>query len=248
MNAAFLLVATAWVPGQGDGKAAPACTPVCAQTCCRESFLDRLRCRLDSCKRDRSCDPCAHNRCGAAKTACPAPAAAKTTCPAPHCAKAACGDDCGRRLLDFLRCGNRCDDGCKHGKCGKSACGSKACDPCAAKCRRRDRCHDNCGTRCHDNCGRGRKNCDPCAKSCHDDCGGLLSRLRGLFNRRCCDTVVCCTSPAPAGKKTSIGSEPPSGSEIRILTPPTRGAIPQVNTLEVAPTLVPGINGSRNPF
>ena len=298
MNAALLLVATAWVPGQG--ACPPACTPACAQNCCRESFLDRLRCRLDKCKRDRCCDPCAgHGQCGPqVKTACPAPAA-KTTCPAPHCAQSACGDSCGRRLFGFLRRGKCCDDGCGHGSCGANACGHGGCgDACNHRCRRRDRRRDGCGANacganacgnvcnpCDDGCGRGgllsrlfggRRCKDACGDACHNAChnacnsrnachnacnvcddgcgrGGFLSRLFGRRSRGCDDCghgcgPVACGTPVPAGKKTSIGSEPPSGSDVRILTPPTRSAAPQVNNLEAAPAVVPGINEARNPF
>ncbi len=130
MNAAFLLVTTAWLAG-ADQPAAPAATadpPAATASCCGggcgggcgHGFLDRLRGLFqhgDCC--ETSCKTSCAKEC---KPACPTKCVKECK---PVCEKSCC-DSCRPRLFEKLRglfhrdC---CDSGCK-GSCGS------CCDTC----------------------------------------------------------------------------------------------------------------------
>ena len=118
MNAAFLLVTTAWLAGADADKPAPpaahhppapaACSTYCDPCCEKEGLLQRF-CNLF--KRKDCCDPCC--------TPCPKPCPPPCPKPCPPPCKVTCTttcDDCCeegflKKLLNRFRC-RKCDDCC----------------------------------------------------------------------------------------------------------------------------------------
>lgn len=150
MNAAFLLLTSAWMAGADPAPATPAAPAVvagqscCGTSCCddgcgRKLFNGALRARLAGLFHKDCCDPCA--------PACPAPCApvCKPVCP-PACPPAPC---------------------CKPAPvcCPKPVCCQPApvckpaCDPCADSCCGRTKLLDRLRGLFHKDCCGG---CDPC--------------------------------------------------------------------------------------
>jgi hypothetical protein len=122
VNAAFLLVTTAWFAGDTAAATPAPTTSACCGTsrdacdCGGHKLLDKLR---GAFKRNDCCDTCAAPKCHAPAPKCHAPA---PKCHAPKCAPATC-DSCGHggpKLLDRLKAHFHHDKGCCDG--GSSAC------------------------------------------------------------------------------------------------------------------------------
>lgn len=145
MNAAFLLVTTAWFAGQAPA-AAPAPAPA-PNACCASSCNT-----CDSCEKPRFCDRL--KAMFRKKDDCCAPTCAAPTCAAPTCAAPTCA--------------TTCDTGCcekqKH-KLFQRKESCNECDPCAkpslmdrirAMCHKDKGCCDTCSTGCaNGSCGGG---------------------------------------------------------------------------------------------
>jgi hypothetical protein len=130
VNAAFLLVTTAWMTGQpaaapvhaGPGPAVQACGSSCCQDSCNEGFCQRLKDRLRGAfQRDNCCDTCAAPKCA------PAPRCERAPACKPACCTTTCSTSCGRERLWHRRdrgcCDTKpacptqtcCDNGCNEG-------------------------------------------------------------------------------------------------------------------------------------
>ena len=203
MNAAFLLVTTAWLAG-ADQPAAPAAKadPPAATSsccggdcggCCGHGFLERLRGLF---QRNNCCESSCNTSCAReCKPKC------VTECK-PTCQKTSCCDSCRPRLLDRLRdlfhrdC---CDNGCK-GSCGS------CCDSCrhGLLSRLRDWFHSR---RC-----------------CQDTCCGNSCATDGT-------TVAPAKSGEPiAPPKDAPKKMPSPGKEVQIINP-APGANPTASVI-----------------
>jgi hypothetical protein len=197
VNAAFLLLTSAWLAGDVAAPAAgcgggcgASCGASCNDSCCdagcgRVKLCDRLKGLFN---RRRCCD--SGNDCCAApaQTCCAAP---KTTCcaaPAQTCCQSSCDDGCGKKWGGKFR-----------GLFKRKGC-CDSCDTCA---------QNTCGT-----CG---SSCD----SCCDDCGARKwgGKLRGLFHRKgCCDSgcdscSTGCATGACGGAAPAKGEPIPAPKE-----------------------------------
>lgn len=242
VNAAFLLLASAWSAGQP----APAPVPAPAyhhngghngycghDDCCdRGRFWDRCRGWF---QRDRCCHDRCHDHC-------------RPTCHV-NCCRPVCQPVC-------RPCPPPCQPTCRV-TCARP-CPPVCHQPCHNVCRDRcrDHCRDHCRVRCHRECHPRQDCCDDCCRT------GFFDRLRGLFRRHNhCDD--CCHNgwghnghngyrpggePIPAPKKMP-GGEPPA-KEVRIISPPVGTTVPAAApALEVAPAIVPQLDAdNRNPF
>ena len=226
MNAAFLLVTTAWFAGDTAGHApAPAANACCATTCssdCCDSggrkLLGKLRGMF---KRDR-CDSCA-----------------------PQC-ETSCQSCESRKLFHFHRTKScdSCAPSCAP-TCAPAPCAPTCCDPCDSGCGghkllgkmrgmfKRDRgCCDNA--------------CDNCAGgACH---GGTTVMPKAG------ETITTPPKKMP-NPNPNPGKEPPV-KEVRIDTPPALAPVaPAITTpaqpvVQPAPPIVPSVESDnlRSPF
>ena len=82
-----------------------------------------------------------------------------------------CGHECNDRCNLCPPCTNKCENRCKHSKCGKR-CG-ELCSPCMEPCEWKCQ-HFTCTSLCHEPCNRPRCN-EPCRKrlTCGHECIGL---------------------------------------------------------------------------
>lgn len=187
MNAAFLLVTTAWLAGADApvAKPAPAPAPAVAPaacgascgsccndcgSCCEDKpgLFARLCARF---KKNDCCDSCcAPTPCCKPTTCCaPAPVCKPACCPAPTC------NDCCEKEGFFKRlCGkfkkNDCCDSCAPTCCAPAPVCKPVCPaPCVTSC---NSCCDSC-----------------CEKE------GFFKKLRGKFRKHdCCDSCDSCNS------------------------------------------------------
>lgn len=243
MNAAFLLVTTAWMTGDvpaAGAKVAPApapgphvaapiahgsCGGCCESSCCEESFGHKLRHRLHGLF-NRGGHGCCEASCCQ---------------PAPTC----------------------CDDGCGHGHRHRLFRGHRH--------HRNDCCESSCQpapTCCDNGCGHGHGNgglfgrlfsrhhrSDCCESSCGNGCCGANGAIGGTIGAPVQGTMPRVGEPIQAPKKMPqsgprTGGDAPA-KEVRIITPPSGNPIPAPTTpaLETAPAIVPSLDAdNRNPF
>src|SRR5262245_21729813 len=168
VNAAYLLLTSAWMAGADPAPAAPAaaapvvstgsccggCSTSCGNDCCRPSLFDRLR----SWGRRNNCCDSGCNRCNTCNTGCHTHHHASCCTPAPTCCapvQSCCDNGCRSRFSFNWGRNNCCDNGCGH----------------------HHKCHDSCNT------------CNSCG---HNDCcrTSLFDRLRSSWGHRnnCCDS------------------------------------------------------------
>lgn len=170
MNAAYLLLTSAWMAGADAAPVAPAaaapvvstgscCGGGCATSCdpcanrCGPNLFERLRSRFhrnDCC--DTGCSaPVVHHKCCT-------PAPAPTCCTPVKSCTPAC-DPCGRRFnFNFnWRRNDCCDTGCgshKYNDCGcNDACRPSFLDRLRSRFHRNDCCDTGCNTGCNGGCG-----------------------------------------------------------------------------------------------
>ena len=178
MNAAFLLLTSAWMAG-ADAAPAPAAAPatVAGSSCCggcgtscdtgcgRKLFTGALRARLSGLFHKDCCDSCA--------PACPPAPCCKPACPPAPCCKPA------------PVCCKPAPVCCTPAPVCKPA--PVCCKPAPVCCTPAPVC---------------KPACDPCADSCGRT--KLIDRLRGLFHKDCCGGCdPCCggtAAPAPAAE------------------------------------------------
>lgn len=182
MNAAFLLVTTAWLAG---ADAAPAAAPPAPAAPAAGPAVIAPIAPGGSCQ-GAGCNTCGGD-CGS-------------------CCDSCCDSGCGKQgLLSRLRglCHrNKCDDCCD--TC-QPACAPVAtcntcntcntCDTCDSGCGRKHRFHRNKGNDCCNTCEVSCGSCGSCGDTCCDDgCGkqGFFARLRARCHRNKCDD--CCNS------------------------------------------------------
>jgi len=191
VNAAFLLVTTAWLAGadQPAPSAAtvdpPAATASCCGDCgsgCGHGFLEKFRGLFhhDCC--ESSCKPtCAHE------------------------CKPTCVKECKPKCVQ--ECKPKCVKECKP-VCEKSCCDS--CRPRLLE-RLRGLFHkDCCDSGCKGSCG---SSCDTCRR-------GLFSRLRDWFHSRHCCENACCDSACDGTTVTPGGTIVPGPGRAEPLAPP----------------------------
>jgi hypothetical protein len=123
VNAAFLLVTTAWFAGDTGAPCATCAAPACSTCASHESSGPKLLDRLKALCHKNTCDTCAAPVCA------PPPPPPKPVCaPAPKCGCDTCGG--GPKLLDRLKAlchKDKCDT-CATGGC--STCGTSSCSTC----------------------------------------------------------------------------------------------------------------------
>ena len=141
VNAAFLLVTTAWLTGQApsaDTKAAPApAVQACGSSCCDDGFCHRLRERLRGMFQRDCCEPapkCHPVRCQ------PAPKCQPACKPAPRCCATPCSTTTCRR--DWFQHRGCCEtkpacpktDCCNDGLLSRlrALCNRRTCDCCSS--------------------------------------------------------------------------------------------------------------------
>jgi hypothetical protein len=222
VNAAFLLVTSAWLAGQAppppaqpipspapappmavasNGCCEPACNNGCGDGCGGGGFLSRLR---GLCHRDR-CGECG----GCAPAPCPKPVCAPCPAPAP-CPKPVCAPCPAPCPKPTACCDSGCDSGCGgggflsrlRGLCHRNECGGECggCAPCPAPKPVCAPCPAPCPkpvcAPCPAPCPKPTACCE---SSCDSGCGGggFLSRLRKLCHRHddCCEGgcgTECC--------------------------------------------------------
>jgi hypothetical protein len=221
VNAAFLLVTTAWLAGadQPAPPAAPVANPPAASSsCCGDcgggcghGFLERLHGLFH------------HDGC--CETAC------KPSC-AKEC-KPTCVKECKPKCVQ--ECKPKCVQECKP-KCVKEckpACEKSCCDSCRPRLldRLRDLFHHDC---CDHGCKGG------CGSSCDSCRHGLFARLRDWFHNRHCCQDSCCDSghgtvvpgtAEPIAPPKDAPKKMPSPKEVQNLTP-TPSFAPANTTIE----------------
>lgn len=231
MNAAFLLVTTAWLAGDTPKDANVAAANCCPTTCC-EPCGHRHHCHLlDKLRRCFHRD-CCDNHC---------PPQCPPACPPPKCCETKCcpTDCCGHRhRFSLFNCfkHNCCDNNCQP-QCQPVCCKPVCCKPVCCQ----SSCQPVC---CDDACGHSRHHC------------GLLSKLKGLFHRcnDCCNDCnggACAGGTAPKSGET-IQTQPkkmPGGKEVHFDSNPPALA-PVAPAIQTAPTVTPANEGiiNRNPF
>src|SRR5262245_46732559 len=247
VNAALLMLASAWTTGQpAPAGPAPAAAPAPIVTGSCNSCGDCCD-NHRGCWRERFHQWCHRNDC--CQQSC------QQTCHAPSCRPTChqtCQPACRPVCCQQPAC-RPCPPPCPPVTCCKPVCQQTCCQP---------TCNNHCRQRCHTTCRSCNHGCNSCNSGCNDSCGGggcgFFGRLRGLFHRQnCCDDCNTCGhggggtiivpkagEPIPAPKKMPGGEK-----EVRIITPPT-GAIPAAApSLEVAPSIIPPADAdNRNPF
>jgi hypothetical protein len=192
VNAAFLLVTTAWLAGADAAPtAAPekpavttsSCTGDCGACCdAHEGFWTKLKGRFH--RGDDCCNPCPKPVCAPAPKCAPAPAPKCNPCDT--CPK----ESCFSKLKGLFRHGGECNS------CEKPAC-APACAPAP------------------------KPSCGATASCCEETlCSKLKGKLHGLFNRgNCCGDDCCGASPGKGGepikapKDGEPGKKLPSGDK-----------------------------------
>ena len=230
VNAALLLVSSAWMAGQTPDVIIPvnhatSCGTNCGSSCCDSGprWRDRLRglFHRDRCQDDCAqpcpqprCQPCPQPRC----QPCPQPRC-QPACPQPRC-HVVCQPQCRPQPACGHRCRSSCDD---HG-----------------------RAHSSCG----DDCGRGRlferiRNAFHRDRGCCGDCGPA-----------CVSEHTPGHAPAEPlreqPKKMPSKDVKKATTQGQIVNPPAQTAVPALQSAPtIAPTLAPRIienDGRNNPF
>ena len=250
MNAAILLVSSAWMAGQTPDVIIPvgrttSCGSPCTTSC-------NTRCSTSCCdSRPRLCDRIRglfqRNGC-------------ESSCAPPRCPEVRCHE---------VRCH---EVRCRESRCHETRCQTTC--PTNNHCSQ-PRCHSFQWPQLN-LCNRDRNCCNPCqerihAAPCHNQCdngcghshGELLARIRGAFHRDrgCnggCNTNCCTTTVVPGAepireqpKKLPGKGELKKAQETRLITTPQQAPTTHITPV-IAPTpaLAPPVLASdpRNPF